>query len=115
MNHLRVFERLYEILIETARARRTITDREIMARLGWNDHDRTRAMFLDFELRSIGTIQQRIGTLPLLTAVVVAETTGRPLPVFFEEASAHRRLTGGEDEESFWLGELAQVYSFWRS
>ena len=115
MNQSKVFESLHAILVETARSRRTISEGDLMARLGWNDHGRTRRLFLAFLLQSIGTIQQRIGTVPLLPAVVVSGVTGRPAAAFFEQAREYRRLAAAEDEEAFWLRELAEVYAFWGS
>ena len=113
MDQSKVFERLHAILVETARARRTISDGELMARLGWNDHGRTRALFLAFLLRSIGYIQYRIGAVPLLPAIVVSGDTGRPAPSFYQLARECGRLREAEDEETFWLRELAKVFSFW--
>ena len=113
MDQSKVFEFLHAVLVETARSRRTISEGDLMSRLGWNDHGRTRSLFLAFLLQSIGTVQQRIGSIPLLSAVVVSEVTGRPTTAFFEQARECRRLSATEDEEAFWLRELAQVYSFW--
>lgn len=113
MDPATVFERLQAILVETARARRTISEGDVMARLGWNDHGPTRAMFFAFLLDSIGYIQNRIGAVPLLPALVICQTTGRPGRSFFDLARSCNRLTDAEDEDAFWLRELAEVYSFW--
>lgn len=108
-----VFERLRAILVQVAQARKTVSDRDLMARLGWNDHGPNRAQFLAFLLRSIGYIQHRAGSVPLLPAIVVSEETGRPARSFFELARSCDRLTAVEDEDAFWLRELARVYRFW--
>lgn len=51
----------------------------------------------------------------MLPAIVVSEETGRPAPSFFELARKFSRLREAEDEDAFWMRELATVFSFWES
>lgn len=106
-------ERLYAILLSVAHSRGTISDREIMARMGWNDHGPTRSMFLLFLLKSIGYGQCRIGSIPILPAIVVSDETGEPLEFSFELSREFNRLGEHEDLTLFWLRELGRVYEFW--
>lgn len=51
---------------------------------------------------------------PLLAAVVVRSDSGAPSSGFYKFAKKHR-LMKGNDEVSFWAGELKKLYSLWQS
>ena len=108
-----IMERLGTILREAARARRLMTERDAIAALGWNDDGPEKRRQLAFLLNSVSTIQVRSHRVPMLAATIVSEDTGRPGRGFFALARGLGVLGAAEDEDRFWMAELARVYRFW--
>lgn len=106
---------VYERLVAVARARGTITYREVAALAGLDlsrEEDRRRLAQL---LRAISTAEHRHGR-PLLSAVVVHRARHQPGAGFFRLAQELGLLEDAHDREArarFYRAELARVHEAW--
>lgn len=102
---------IYDKLQEVARARETITYERI--ELLFSRKERYE-LNLDRELNEINEFEDKQGR-PLMSALVVGPTTGRPGRGFWASAASLGKFYWGQDEESFWQDELHSVWSCWAS
>jgi hypothetical protein len=101
---------VYDKLVEVAKARRTITFRELgqIADMRFDSEDDTK--MLGLVLDNIGDQEIAAGR-PLLPVVVVSESNNMPGAGLFKYARRKKLLKG--DDLTFFATELRRVYDFW--
>jgi hypothetical protein len=107
-------KQIYDVLINTARNKRTIKYKDLAKTVGldWHkNYGQCRQIFSI--LGAICTAEDQQGH-PLLSAVAVRQDTGRPGIGFFNVARDLGRHTG-HDDISFWKKERDKVWLFWSS
>jgi len=106
---------VYPELIAAARCRRTLNYKEIAQIMGLPPSGHHMAKEVGHLLGEISQEEHQRGR-PILTALVVAVTTGVPGSGFFDLARHFGKLQGTTpaDERLFWEQERDAVYAAWK-
>ena len=115
MEKSKEFLRIYAMLIRAAQQRGFVTDGDVADIMGVNDEDRRKSHSTARMLELISSRERRSGR-PMLSAVVISESSHKPLRTFHKTAHNLGLLPTGltkQQQEAFWLAELARVFDEW--
>jgi len=115
MEKSKEFLRIYSMLIRAAQQRGFVTDGDVAEVMGIACEGRRKSGSTARMLELISSRERRSGR-PMLSAVVISESSHKPLRTFHKAANNLGLLPSGltkQQQEAFWMAELERVFDEW--